>query len=205
MTFSPNGSSLVFAGFGNTMTVWDPRTGMLRHTIEVRPVRPEVLGDVTAMEHPRFSPDGRFLAAIAYKNGIAIGFVEPKLRVWETNTWQELPLFDEQGPRGDYYVEILWPTFAPDGRAIAAIDQNRDRTQRIRIWEVGTGRTRRTINLERGHPAGLTISADAVILPPLWTTSFTSTTSRRGARFVVSTAPVANLLILSSPPTAGGC
>jgi WD40 repeat protein len=159
VAFSPDGESAVLDGDENTLTVWDPRTGKLRHTVTVEPDRPGEENIVTLMTEPRFSPDGRFLAAIAYKN-VFVGIGDPKLRVWETATWRELPLFDEQGPRKDQHVWITSPTFAPDGRTIAAIDRDHDGKQCIRIWEIATGRTRRVINDVPRNVHGVHFSPD---------------------------------------------
>lgn len=105
--FTPNGNSII-AACGGEMKVWETPTGK---EIATRP-----LG--AGRPFAAISPDGRILAT---------GDSQPVIRLWDTQTWQEINSIKGHGN------EIRALTFTPDGTGLASgsLDQT------ARIWNLG--------------------------------------------------------------------
>ncbi len=124
--FSADGKSVVTAGMGSHVRVWDATTGRLLVALESYPggSRPEALGTVA------FSPDGKRVASLG--DGATA-------HVWDVTTRGEVAGLPE-GHRAA--VGVL--AYAPDGKALASASE--DHT--IRLWDAATGRARRLL---KGH------------------------------------------------------
>jgi WD40 repeat protein len=149
-TLSPDGLSLVAGGAGDTLTVWDVLSGKLQHTIRVET---ELEKDRLRIRSPRFSPNGRHLAALVCDD------FDGAVRLWDTTTWRDLPFAVD--PRGEKYT-IVSIAFAPDGRTLAAREYLRapKGTERIRLWEVATGQPCCDISERVSVPGGFSFSPD---------------------------------------------
>jgi len=108
--FSPDGEFAVTAG-GGVVRFWDPKTGLLKRTIEAHEV------GVNAMA---FSPDN---------TSILTGSSDGTARLWNSATGRAL------GPPLQHNGSVNTVAFSHDGRlAYTAVDK-----QNVRLWDVATG------------------------------------------------------------------
>ncbi len=128
-TFAPDGKTLaVRARTSPGVVLYDVETGKQRLAVGSQPAPAEV-GFARALVQVSplmaFSPDGRLLAASNAENAVVL---------WDAATGRELrrlPLTEGRVPRNG--------AFTPDGRALVI-----DVGDRAVVWEVATGRERRT-------------------------------------------------------------
>ncbi|MHB1423976.1 MAG: sigma-70 family RNA polymerase sigma factor [Gemmataceae bacterium] len=137
LAWSPDGKLLVGTGWiAQTIRLWEPGTGR-----ELPPLG--TLPNAGGAKCLAFSPDGQYLAT---------GGMDRVIRLWDVAARKEVrQLTGQQG--------TIWDlAFAPDGQTIAAVTatgkyifyaNGADRA--IRLWDVGTGRLRRTL---RGPESG---------------------------------------------------
>jgi RNA polymerase sigma factor (sigma-70 family) len=200
VVFTPDGKSVAASGQGNTIAFWETKTGKPLRTIRVEPDRPGEVNVVTLVQQLRISPNGRRLAAIAWKN-VFVGIGEPKLRVWDLETEREFPLPEDQGQRNGKDVWITAPDFAPDGRTVVAVEHGgdaNDQKERIRYWEVATGKERRAVTLEATLAVGLlAFSPDGRLLAR----------AQQGRIFVQDTRTGGDVIVCQMPSQRGsiGC
>ncbi len=108
--FSPDGRMLA-SGADDGLRVWDVRTGKEQHSVAGP-------NGVTAVA---YSNDGKHLAA-----GDGYG----KIRLWETESFKELPALTTNG--------VYAIAFSPDGKTVAAGLKNGF----IKMWDLATGKER---------------------------------------------------------------
>jgi WD40 repeat protein/serine/threonine protein kinase len=131
VAFSPDDRQLATECIDGTLSIWDPRTGQILHTLEqqMAPGR-AVLGLVRSLA---YSPDSRYLA-LARQDGI--------VRVWDAHRAQPLhTLRGHKGPAGKV-------AFSPDSRTLAS--GGADGT--VRLWDMTSGKLLRVFP---NHPAGV--------------------------------------------------
>jgi WD40 repeat protein len=156
LAFSPDGRTLVSAGYEGEVKVWDARPEPLVAPLPAEPVATAVLGAAAGLRtlpirtlpaHAgrastvAFSPDGSRLVS-AGMDGVFI--------VWDARTWEKLPSRPSLG--GHIHRLVL----SPDGQQLASAGS--DAT--VRVWEATTGRP---LFAHRGHAdtiLGLAYSAD---------------------------------------------
>jgi RNA polymerase sigma factor (sigma-70 family) len=128
--FSTDGKSVVTAGMGSHIRVWDATTGQLRSALESYPggSRPDALGTVA------FSPDGKRVASVG--DGAAA-------HVCDLTTGAEVAGLPEA-----HHAAVGVLGYAPDGRTLASAGD--DHT--IRLWDPATGRPQRLL---KGHTAAV--------------------------------------------------
>jgi RNA polymerase sigma factor (sigma-70 family) len=128
--FSADGKSVVTAGMGDHVRVWDAMTGKQRVALESHPggSRPDLLGTVA------FSPDGKRVASVG--DGAAV-------HVWDLTTRAELAGLPE-----GHQAAVGALAYTPDGQTLASAGS--DHT--IRLWDAVTGRAR---GLLKGHTAAV--------------------------------------------------
>jgi WD40 repeat protein len=156
LSFAPDGKTLVTDSNG-TLKKWDAVTGKQLPSIWINTNWPLEEGRARMVRSPCYSSDGHLFAAIVYCPDIRLPNLAIRLRVWDNVSGQELPPFDGQESVGLHGLLTTKLAFTPDGRTIAAIEGGQ---AQIRLWEAGTGRTRRIIELDPGHAVGVTISSD---------------------------------------------
>ena len=127
LAFSPNGRTLAGAGRDDTIRLWNPDTGTLRHILE-GPSR-SISGSDTSLA---FSPDGRTLASARRSNTV---------HLWDTaegTLRRTLKVKEYSGP-------ITSLAFSPDGRTLAIGTTGEggpvqlwDVTSTVQSWAVNT-------------------------------------------------------------------
>lgn len=131
LVFSPDGKSLISAGFDGHLRVWDLST--MKEIVAIK-VEAGSLYDLA------LSPDGRMVAT-AGRDG---------LRLWDLSTGREQPR-DEMKKHGCITV-----AYSPDGKLLASGDQNS-----VKIWEVMTGKEVVELTGFRGEVSQLLFSGDS--------------------------------------------
>ena len=128
--FSADGKSVVTAGMGNHVRVWDATSGQLRAALESYPdgSRPDLLGTVA------FSLDGKRVASVG--EGATV-------HVWDVTTRSEV-----KGLPEGHHAAVRVVAYAPDGKTLASASA--DHT--IRLWDAATGRP---LRLLKGHARGV--------------------------------------------------
>jgi WD40 repeat protein len=119
LSFTPDGNLLAVGGCAvavervseDYVPVWDMRTGEC-----VTRLASPATGRVSVA----FSPDGQLLATASYG---------PPLRLWDTETWQQI----REIPPGTDIVDGI--AFSPDGTLLASAGDD----EVIRLWDVQTG------------------------------------------------------------------
>jgi RNA polymerase sigma factor (sigma-70 family) len=137
LAWSPDGKRLVGTGWiGQSIRLWDPGTGK-----ELPPLG--ILPNAGGAKCLALSPDGKLLAT---------GGMDRVIRLWDLAARKEIrQLTGQQGS--------IWAlAFAPDGQTIAAVTASgkyifyaNGTDSTIRLWDVATGRSLRTL---KGPEAG---------------------------------------------------
>lgn len=117
VAFSPDGTTLVSASIGETVRLWDAKTGVHRQTL------PSHGGLIYSIA---LSPDGTI---------IALGFYHGTLELWDAKTGTHRQTLEGH----DGIVTSV--AFSPDGTTI--LSASNDET--VRVWDAKTGVNRRTI------------------------------------------------------------
>jgi WD40 repeat protein len=138
MAFSPDGKTLALGTLNPSVQLWDVRTGKLRRGIEHHQEK--------FVRGVAFSPDGKTVASGSWD----------RIVLSECATGQELARFEAK------MQSIHGLAFTPDGRTLVSGSQD----GRVRVWDVPTGRVRRTLDGRwgTGHslalsPSGKTVAA----------------------------------------------
>jgi RNA polymerase sigma factor (sigma-70 family) len=136
--FSADGKSVVTAGMGNHVRVWDATTGQLRAKLESYPggSRPDALGTVA------FSPDGKRVATVG--EGATA-------HVWDVDTGKEAAGLPE-----GHQAAVGALAYSPDGKTLASASE--DHT--IRLWDAATGRSQRMLKGHQSVVRSLTYAPD---------------------------------------------
>jgi sugar lactone lactonase YvrE len=153
VAFSPDGRLLASASFsqpggrgeGGQIKVWDARTGEPKRTWQVDGGTPHSLA---------FAPDGRTLAS-----------GEGVLRLRDVRTGAVRQTFTPE--RG----KILLVAFSPDGRVLAGggghwiqVGNGSTMVSAVRLWDLSSGRLRRTITDIRPWLRAMAFSPDGAVL-----------------------------------------
>lgn len=139
LAFSPDGA-LVAIATRDAVSLWDWLSGEAPEALKAPVERTQIVA---------FSPDGRLLAT-GSRDGLAA-------RIWDVASRQ--PLFRLKGEVGSYYREGL--TFSSDGKSLI-IPGNQAKT--VEIFDVQTGRLRRSLDAGGLEPRDVAISTDGRLL-----------------------------------------
>lgn len=118
--FSPDGEAIVVADAGHRGHVRDATTGESLVTLDGELAR------------PRFSPDGRYVAAVLVQQPETGGDAGRSLGLWEAATGRLLRRFDGHG------LTIEGHAFGPAGDVLATAAG----VDGVRVWDTATGETR---------------------------------------------------------------
>jgi WD40 repeat protein len=141
LAFSPDGKVLAAGGRPGRLSLWDPRTGKRLRTLA---------GHKAAVAGVAFSPDGKWLASASY-DGTA--------RLWDLSAGKEVRCLEA-------HDRVTAVAFSPDGRSLFTGGMKRTRRRlgmpemvadRVRIWEVATGKERKRLAVAGD---GLAVSPD---------------------------------------------
>ena len=129
--FSPDGTILA-AGGGNTVRLWDVTTGRIRNTLML---------PTTAVLTMKFHPNGTTLAT-GSKDGI--------IRLWDTTTGTSQNIF-KTGDYWDWSHNRNHIHFSPDGSTLATQHRNSEDNTVVHLWDIATGTPlHSTLNLDDG-------------------------------------------------------
>ncbi len=148
LTFSPDGSRLATAAFGNgvnggpgPVVVWETVSGKRLATF---PGRPEQVGKL------EFTPDGRSLL-IASRSGVRL--------------WKCFSQPGETDPQPAGHKDEAWSlAFSSDGRMLASGSDDTEPDPTIKLWDPADGRLLSAWQGGEGTTASLAFSPDARLL-----------------------------------------
>jgi RNA polymerase sigma factor (sigma-70 family) len=145
LALSPDGSTLGVASGPNThkLYVWKWQTGEEPREIKA----PRYTGWSLC-----FSPDGKRLAECNYSDG--------SVRIWDVASGRILHQLEAPADSEHRHLSV---TFSPDGKTLAAAAHG-NRTGAIHLWDPGTGRLRKRIDLGARRVGWLTFSLDSRLL-----------------------------------------
>ncbi|MDE0635645.1 MAG: WD40 repeat domain-containing protein [Candidatus Poribacteria bacterium] len=179
LTGSPDGSTLLNGGWGDTIVSWNPET--LEHSIFTT-------GHATVGRTLQFSPDGKMLNTISGKDNLKFLDTETGAEIsapqQKSNSTKQKPktsqrrvsaeyikkrtairIYDVETGTDMYHItehkDIIWRySFSPDRKTLATA--SKDMT--IRLWEVSTGKELLMIPTYSGWPTTITFSPDGKTL-----------------------------------------
>jgi WD40 repeat protein len=111
VAFAPDCALLASACSGNTVKLWETRSGLLRHSLQGH------WGDVTRVA---FAPDGEVLAT---------GARDSTVNLWQVRTGRLLRRLE------GHHSEVNAVAFSPDGSVLAS----GSRDNAVRVWDARTG------------------------------------------------------------------
>jgi WD40 repeat protein len=140
VAFTPDGRRLAslssdewfYSAGDSTVRVWD---------LDPRAPVPVLRGHTRSIYSVAYSPDGRWLAS---------GSWDAKVRLWDAQTGEPCATLPHPG-----YVPSL--AYGPDGSWLVSGNYADDR---LRVWDVATGRVRQEIRLTAGSCRFVTVSPD---------------------------------------------
>jgi RNA polymerase sigma factor (sigma-70 family) len=141
ITLSPD-ASIVAAGSGKILRLWDARSGK-----EQRQIALPADDDFATLPALAFSPDGQHLAGGG-------SFVDGSIRVWETATGKEVSRLQGHGP----WISGL--AFSPDGKFLASCGNEHD----IRVHDLASGKTLLQFKSPGGRAYYVSFSPDGKML-----------------------------------------
>jgi WD40 repeat protein len=116
MTFSPDGKYLVSGSF-QEISIWDPRTGLLRRTIG---------GFAHEVVAVAFSPDSKLLAT-----GGGAPTEEGEIKVFDTGSWKQLVEI-----KNGHSDTVYGVSFSPDGKKLATCSADKF----VKVFEIPSGK-----------------------------------------------------------------
>lgn len=146
LAFSPDGKWLAWAGYGETITIWNATTGAEERTLTWP--RPRL----TAFSTLTFNPDATRLSAIA----------DGKLRTWDLQSGKASSV-DFRARVSPFVYSVV---YSPDGKfwAVMTFDPHEDSLGTIQIGDATTGKILRSIPTKWWRLTGMTITQDGFLV-----------------------------------------
>ena len=147
VAFSPDGQTLISGAIDSTVRMWNVHTSQLLHTLDEH---------TQSVNSVAFSPDGKILAS---------GGSDYRVRLWDANTGQLLRTLrmystDPLSAYGSASRVVYSVAFSADGKTLAT----GTRDNRIRLWEVSTGKRLASIAGHEWGVSSVAFSSDGVTL-----------------------------------------
>jgi WD40 repeat protein len=142
VAYSPDGKTLASASWDRTVILWDPLTGQQRQVLG---------GHEDAVNAVVFSPDGTILAT---------GSSDKTVMLRELSTGKVKTLRGHKGV-------VVAVAFSPDGKTLVSSGGQWGSTQdsgEVKVWEVNTGKERRSVPVSFGGIWGVAFSPDGKAL-----------------------------------------
>jgi WD40 repeat protein len=144
VAFSPGGRRLATAGQDRVARVWD----FTREQESIDLVQAPGKYPDNAMGSVVFSPDGKLLAAAAFRR--ASGWGCPEVRIWPVDNWTRPLSWEGHGE----WVSCV--AFSPDGKLLASGSGDKS----VRLWDVATGKTVHRLTGHLQPVTGVSFSPD---------------------------------------------
>jgi geranylgeranyl transferase type-2 subunit beta len=116
VAYSADGKYLISGSSDGTVRIWSGQSRELLHTLRA---------STAEVRSVAVSPDGKH---------VAVGLRYGTIKVWEAPDWKERLNF--QGHSADVWAIA----FAPDGQMLASGDGDWNRSGRVKLWEVASGK-----------------------------------------------------------------
>jgi len=131
VAISPDGKRIVSGSHDETVKIWDLASGRELHTLD---------GHKYFLFSVAISPDGKRVVSVA-----------GDIRIWDLETGQELPFFEDA-----YVGGIACVTFSPDGKNIISGGSRGN----IHIWDATTGKVRQSLTGHTSDLRSIAVSSD---------------------------------------------
>jgi WD40 repeat protein len=160
LALCPAGSTLAYLARDRKLPTLDVRTGKVLRQFDARPDGPgEPYTGADYLSHLSFSPDGRFLLAVAKVTGN-----DRLVRIWNAATGERVRQFPLPGPElvGNAHPPVMTAlAISPDMRLLA-LGFAGDSV--VRLWEVASGAKRGELVGHESTVSGLAFSPDGKAL-----------------------------------------
>ena len=148
LAYSPDGKLLAVGDLGGTVKLWDVAT--LKERLSLA-------GHNSHVVSAEYSPDGKLIAMGGDGDSVVPGC---KIEFWDTARGTEQLSIDTNKNNEGRANHVLAVTFLGDGKTLASGSANHD----ITLWDVATGKVKKTLKGHHGQVCSLSVSPDGKTL-----------------------------------------